>query len=341
MDSDLGMATDARTAAQEAGLLPVRFILNTFYSGPQAWFFLADDGGYFSDEGLKVSFTEGSSLADAVTTLMTGPHDAGFGDLNELVRLRAEGRTDAPVAVMAIHQRPPYTIAVDAGGPVRSPADLPGRRLVSHPNDAAWLLFPEFCRATGIDPDSVSVTPSNLPHKALVPQMLAGEWDGIFGFVNTVAAQAMEAGVDPAHTLRHLTWQDHAPAFYGGAVMVARAFRDTHPGAVAGLCRAINRGLSDTFADIDAAVDAVARRNPAIDRAANRARLLGTLRLEMRGPGAGVEGLGDIDPERLHTVARLIAAAKGYRHTPPPEEIFDPAFLPAPQLRAVNPLLEA
>lgn len=326
-------AASADTTAR-AGLLPVRFILNTFYSGPQAWFFLADDRGYFRDEGLEVSFTEGNSLARAVTTLATGPFDAGYGDLNELIRMRADGVTDAPIAVMTIHRRAPYTIAVDAAGAVRNPHDLPGKRLISHDQDAALLLFPEFCKATGIDPESVSITISDLPHKVMVPQMLAGRWDGIFGFVNTVAAQAIEAGIDPTTALRHLEWDHHAPAFYGGAMMVTRAFRTAHPEAVAGLCRAVNRGLADTIADVDAAIDAVAQRNPRIDRMANRARLIGTLSLEMGDPSG--QGIGDADPNRLKEIARLIAEAKGYANQPEPEEVFDASFLPAPAERALN-----
>ncbi|WP_175484768.1 ABC transporter substrate-binding protein [Jannaschia pohangensis] len=315
-------------------LLPVRFILNTFYSGPQAWFFLADDRGYFRDEGLEVSFTEGNSLARAVKTLATGPYDAGYGDLNELVRMRAAGATETPVAVMAIHRRAPYTIAVDAAGGIRGPQDLRGKRLISHDQDAALLLFPEFCKATGLDPDAVHITISGLSHKVMVPQMLGGEWDGIFGFVNTVAAQAIEAGVDPSTALRHLEWDHHAPAFYGGAMMVTQAFRAAHPKAVAGLCRAVNRGLADTITDVDAAIDAVARRNPQIDRKANRARLIGTLGLEMRDPSG--DGIGPADPDRLCEIARLIAEAKGYDNQPAPDEVFDASFLPAAAERAVN-----
>lgn len=320
------MANAARVQAR-GDLLPVRFILNTFYSGPQAWFFLADDNGYFRDEGLEVTFTEGNSLARAVTTLTSGNYDVGYGDMNELVRIAAEGKRESPVAVMAIHNRPPYTIAVDAAGPVKTAADLPGRRLISHDQDAAWLLFPEFCRATGIDPASVETTISGLSHKDMVPQMLAGEWDGIFGFVNTVAAQAIEAGVDPKVSLHHLAWHESAPAFYGGALMVTRAFREAHPQAVAGLCRAVNRGLADTVADIDAAVDAVARRNPGIDRAANRARLIGTLDLEMGDLPAQTDGMGDMGDARLAEIARLIVEAKGYAHQPTPSEVFDRSFL--------------
>jgi NitT/TauT family transport system substrate-binding protein len=327
------MSASPETTAR-GDLLPVHFILNTFFSGPQAWFFLAADNGYFAEEGLDVTFCEGSSLARAVMSMTTGAFDAGYGDLNELVRMQAEGRDDTPVAVMAIHNRPPYTIAVDAKGLIKTAADLPGARLISHPQDAAWLLFPEFCGATGIDPASVDITISDAPHTEMVPQLLAGEWDGIFGFVNTVAAQAIEAGVDPTISLHHLAWHTEAPAFYGGAMMVTREFRDAHPDAVAGLCRAVNRGLIDTVADIDAAIEAVVRRNPALDRGANRARLLGTLALEMGDEAAKNLGLGDVEDTRLRMIAQLIAQAKGYTHEPAPKDIFDRSFLVPPAERA-------
>jgi NitT/TauT family transport system substrate-binding protein len=189
---------------QESGLLPVRLILNTFYSGPQAWFFLAADNGHFRDEGLDVVFTEGTSLARAVTSMTTGDFDAGYGDMNELIRMKAEGKTETPIAVMAIHNRPPYTIAVPAEGPIKTASDLAGKQLVSHPQDAALLLFPEFCIATGVDPRSVDITISKLSHVELSRQMMNGAWDGIFGFVNTINAQALEAGIDPAGSFRHL-----------------------------------------------------------------------------------------------------------------------------------------
>jgi len=317
-------------------LLPVRFILNTFYSGPQAWFFLAADNGHFAAEGLEVTFTEGTSLARAVDTMTGGDFDVGYGDLNEIARMQAEGRDAAPVAIMAIHNRPPYSIAVDASGPIRSPADLAGKRLISHPQDAAMLLFPEFCRTTGLAPQSVTITISDAPHTEMVPAMLAGEWDGIFGFVNTIDAQALEAGVDAPRVLRHIRWIDHAKAFGGGALMVTRTFRDQHPEAVGGLCRAVSRGLSDCVADIDAAIEAVARRNPGLDRAANRARLTGTLALEM-GDAAAQAGLGDFEDARLVEIIRLIAEAKGYAHRPAPSEVFDRRFLPTPDLRARMP----
>lgn len=308
--------------------LRLRFILNTFYSGPQAWFFLADDRGYFRDEGLELEFAEGDTLANAVPKLMSGAYDAGYGDMNALVEWASERPEEAPVAVFAMHNRSPYTIAVPAEGALRSPGDLAGRLLATHPNDAAYRMFPEFCAACGVDPASVKIEVSELPHRDIVPLMLAGRWDGLFGFVNTIKAQTIEAGLDPAKTLRHFEWQHHVPSLYGAALMVTRALRRDHPAAVAGLVRAVNRGVADTVADIEAAVDAVVRRNPAIDRAANRARLAGTLALEMAHEEGARLGIGAVDMERLAQTTELMGRAKRLARPPLPDQLFDSAFLP-------------
>lgn len=314
----------------------VRFILNTFFSGPQAWFFVADDRGYFRDEGLEIDFTEGDTLANAVPRIASGAYDAGYGDMNALIELASVRPQDAPVAVFAMHNRSPYTIAVPLAGPLRAPGDLAGRTLVSHPNDAAWRMFREFAQACSFDAASVKVEASDLPHKDIVPLMLAGRWDGLFGFVNTINAQTIEAGLDPARTLRHFEWQHHVPSLYGAAVMVSQQLRRENPEAVRGLVRAVNRGLADVLADVEAATDAVVRRNPAIDRAANRARLAGTLALEMAHPEGARRGIGDPDDARLREAIAVISAAKTL---PPPQvsRIFDRTFLP-PEAERVRTL---
>ncbi|PZQ00334.1 MAG: ABC transporter substrate-binding protein [Variovorax paradoxus] len=321
--------------------LRLRFILNTFYSGPQAWFFVAEDKGYFREEGLALEFTEGDTLANAVPRLADGLYDAGYGDMNALVECAASRPEEAPVAVFAMHNRSPYTIAVPADGPVLAPQDLAGNRLVTHPNDAAWRMFPEFCAACGIAPDSVSIEVSALPHKDIVPLMLQGRWDGLFGFVNTIRAQTIEAGLDADRLLRHFEWQHHVPSLYGAALMVTPTLRDAHPGAVAGLVRAVNRGLADTVADPDAAIAAVARRNPGLDRVANRARLVGTLGLEMAHPEGARIGIGAVNPERLTATAALMAQAKALPSVPAATRLFDAGFLPplAARVRTLAQLL--
>ena len=307
---------------------PLRMILNTFFSGPQAWFFLAADRGYFAEAGLEVSFTEGDTLANAVPKVASGAFDVGYGDLNALIEHAGRNPATAPVAVFVMHNWSPYTIAVAADGPVETVRDLAGRHVLSHPGDAALRMFPEFARRTGLEPARVQIDIDAAHHRDLVPRVLAGDGPaGLFGFVNTIASAAIEAGVDPAR-LRHFEWRRYVPELCGAAIIVGRDRVRRDPAAVAAFVAAVNRGLHDTVADLDAAIDSVARRNPAIDRAANRARLAGTLAMEMSHPDGARLGIGDLDDERLRRAIALIAEVKQLPSVPAASAVFDRACLP-------------
>ena len=77
-----------------------------------------------------------------------------------------------------------------------------------------------------------------------------------------------------------------------------------------------------------------AKRNPAMDRVANRARLAGTLALEMRQPPNALCGIGDLDDARIERAIALIVGAKKLSHRPAAHLIFNRATLPPPEARA-------
>ena len=223
----------------------------------------------------------------------------------------------------------PYTIAVPADSAIQTPRELVGHVIGSHPNDAAMRMLPELSVATGFDARAVTVDICADPHPQMLGAMLdQGRWQGLFGFVNTLRAAAIEAGIAADERLRFLEFRQFIPDLYGSVLLVSRTLARTEAHIVTGLVRAINRGIVDTINDPDAAIAAVARRNPALDRAANHARLVGTLGLEMsHGEGARL-GIGEIDDARLARAIDIIVQAKQHPRTPTPAEIFSRAFLP-------------
>ena len=330
--------------------------LNTFYSGPQAWFFLAEERGYLRDEGLAVDFTEGDTAANTIPKMAAhagpGGFDVGYGDINALIEHAAASKPNAPLgiaplAVFASYNASPYTIAVPlkttGAGAIYGPMQLAGKRLVAHPNDAALNLFPELCAKTGLDPATVSIDISSAPHSELVPAMLAGQWDGLFGFVNTLLAASLDAGLAaPREHLRFIEYHDHAPELYGMALMVNRTLAAREPHTVHALLRALNRGLVDTVADPQAAIDALAAYSnkvpgkPAMNIASNLRRLKGTLELEMGRAEGAVLGIGDLDDARFAAGIALIVDTKKYPHRPAPGDLFSRAFLPPLKDRVRN-----
>ncbi len=321
----------------------LRMQLNTFFSGPQAWFFLADERGYLRDEGLAIEFTVGDTAANTIPKMAAhagpGGFDVGYGDINALIEHAAAGKPNAPLAVFASYNASPYTIAVPlkstGSGTVYGPMQLAGKRLVAHPNDAALNLFAEFCAKTGLDPDTVSIDISSAPHSELVLAMLAGQWDGLFGFVNTVLAASLDAGLAaPREHLRFIEYHDHLPELYGMALMMNRTLVAREPHTVQALLRALNRGLVDTVADPQAAINALAAYSnkvpgkPAMNIASNLRRLQGTLELEMGRAEGAVLGIGDLDDARFAAGIALIVDTKKYPHRPQPADLFSRAFLP-------------
>ena len=309
-------------------LRTLRLQLNTFVSGPQAWMFLAQQRGYLADVGLALDFVPGDTAANTVPRMAADASlDLGFGDLNALIEHVGRGRADAPLAIFAPYNASPYTIAVPAGSPVRGPRDLAGCHLVAHPADAAWLLFDEFCTSTGLDGATVRTSFAPEPHSELVPRLLAGEWHAMFGFVNTLAAASIAAGLQPA-VLRHLDYATLVPDLYGLAILARRELVTNEPELLRRLLHALNRGLVDTVADPAAAIDALAAAAPDLHRASNHQRLLGTLALEMAGAEGARLGLGELDDTRLARSAALIARCKRLPHVPAPAELFCRDLLP-------------
>ena len=86
--------------------------------------------------------------------------------------------------------------------------------------------------------------------------------------------------------------------------------------------------MKDTLANPDAAIDAVARREPLINKVVEKERLMATLRDEMSHPEIARIGLGDIDDARFAKSIGIVVEADALPRTPAPNEVFNRSFLP-------------
>lgn len=322
----LASPTLAREPRSESSM---RLLLNTSLSGPVAFFLLAQERGYLRDAGLDLQFSGGPGAAAMVPLVRDGSYDVGYGDISALIERIARGAPDeGPVALFTTFNVVPFTIAVDANGPVKAPQDLQGRRVVGHGSDAALLTFDLYARAAGIDASKVQVDGSMGGMGQAVVDMLRGHGPaGVFGFVNTIIASAAPLGVAP-QALRFLNWSDVLPDMYGNTLFVTRQRYRGDTKLLEGLVHAVNRGLADTARDPEAAIDVLMRQAPGSDRAVNLRRLKGTLEIEMAHPEGARIGVGDMDDDRLARLIAQIVQVKRLPRTPSVREVFDRSFLP-------------
>jgi NitT/TauT family transport system substrate-binding protein len=329
--------TTGITAAQAD--TKIKLVLNWKYEGPQGMFFLAQDRGYFKQAGLDVTFDQGNGSGAAVPQVANGAFDMGFGDINALIELAAKKPDEAPIGVFMLYNRPPFTAAVKADSPIKTPADFVGRKLGGAANDGALKLFPALCATAKIDCSKVEIV--NMQPTLREQMLMQGQVDGVFGYVTTIRFSARLTGVDPDKELRFIKFGDYGMDLYSNAIIVSRKFAKEHPEAVKGFLAALNHGIKDAMADRQAAIDAVSAREPLIKPAIERARLDATLADEMTHPEIARIGIGDISDDRMAKAIDILVQAKELPRTPTVAEIFDRSFLPPASERptAIQPAM--
>src|SRR3984893_419116 len=294
LSAALAFALVAGLAAPAAAQTKLKFVLNWKYQGPQGIFFLPEDRGYYKAEGLELTIDQGNGSGAAVPLVANGTYDVGFGDINALIELAGRKPEDAPIAVYVIYNQPPFTVAVKTDSPIKSPKDFEGKTLGGAANDGALKLFPAFCKVAKIDCTKVKIT--NMQPNLREQMLMQGQVDGVFGYVNTIRFSAKLMGVDPDKQIRFINYGDYGMDLYPNAIIVSKKLAKDNPQAVRGLLAAINHGLEDALKDPDAAVAAVAKREPLIKIPVERERLDATLKDEMNHPEIAKIGLGNADP---------------------------------------------
>ncbi len=328
--ASLALAGAAQAAAPAT---PVRFVLDWKLQGVHAWYYLAEDRGYFADENLRVSIDQGDGSANTVTKIMAGTYDAGFGDVNAIIQQAAQRPASAPRMVSMVYNRAPFAIMTTAKSPIQSLKDLEGRKLGSPAGGAAMRMFDTLAELNGIDAGSVQWV--NMAPNLQEQMLLRGDVDASAVFSVTSYVNLIAQRQDPDSDIRWFHYADHGVRLYGNGVMVSQAMLAERPEAVAGLVRAVHRGIADAIADPDAAMAALAKREPLINQELEKRRLLYTLDNIMLTDESRRIGLGDVDDARMQDAIEQVVKVFDLPQTPTVQAVFDRQFLPALDQRQV------
>ncbi len=320
----LGLSLSLAGTAQAA--TDIDLVLNWKYEGAQAWFFLAEEKGYFKDQDLNVTIDQGEGSAASIPKVASGVYDAGFGDTNALIQLASTQPERAPVGVYMIYNTPPFVIAVKADSPITEPKDVEGKTIGAPANDGALKLFPAFAELTGIDQSKVTI--NNMSPNLREQLLMRGQIDAAFGYITTVSFSAKGMGVDPDKDLRFIRYGDHGMDLYSNSIFFSQEFINDNPDAVRGFLTALNQAIQDAIANPEEAMDALMKREPLLNREVEMEKMLTTVRNDMSHPEIAEIGLGDVDDERLKKNIDIVVAANKLETKPSIEQVFDRRFLP-------------
>lgn len=312
--------------ARAQGNTAIRFSLDGRFEGPSAPFLIAQEKGYFGAEGLDVTIEADTGPRSIIQRIAEGQQDAGFGDVNTLIRFRDEKHAADLKAVMIVHDRPSFAlVGRKSRGITGEPASLEGKKLGAPAGDASFTHWPIFKTLNRIDDSKIRLETIGLPVRE--PMLASGEIDAAFGPGASSYVSLKARGV-PVEDIVLMWMADHGLALYGNAVIMSPKLIAQRPEAVRGFVRAVLRGVRDAVANPGFGAQLVAKRNEAAQPETVRERLTMTIEQNMLTPFVKAHGFGGIDRERWAQALDQIALAGPLRDKARAGDAFTEAFLP-------------
>jgi putative hydroxymethylpyrimidine transport system substrate-binding protein len=249
---------------QETELETVSVALDWYPNANHAGLYLAQERGYYAEEGLAPEFYTPSDPTTVLQTVGAGRDDFGISYQTDVLLARA---ADVPVvSVLALVQTPLQGIMVLADSGITRPRDLVGKT-VGYPGIPSQEAF----LATMLEDDGATMDDVDLVNIDfnLVPGLISGQVDASLGAFWTHEPILAEQEGYPTNVLKVDDWG--VPPYYELVIAAGEDTVSERLELVARFLRSTRRGYEEAIADPAAAIDAMRAASPDLNVAVEEA----------------------------------------------------------------------
>jgi NitT/TauT family transport system substrate-binding protein len=248
----VGVASTAAAADK------VTLRLDWAFGAEHAPIFLAQEKGFFRDEGIDLQILPGEG--SSVTTKLVGNRDADFGYATADQVLVARARDLPVVSTALILQVNPTALIFLKKNPVRDPrTDLYGKTIGVQLKSTTGRQWDALKKILKLDPTKFKEVPAD---GALVPLLASGRIDVGVGFYFNDALKLRASGED----VDWILLEDLGLKMYSTALITNDELLREKPDLVRRMTRAFVKGWQYSEAHPDEALAAFIKSNPDTDK---------------------------------------------------------------------------
>ena len=237
-----------------AANVKLSFTLDWTIYGTHAPFYLALDKGFYAEEGIDVSISEGQGSATVTQIIAGGKTPIGYIDYATMAQGIVQG---VPVkAIFGVTQTSPMAIISHAENPIKTPKEMEGRVIAMAPAESTAQIFPALVAAAGVDAKKISiVNPAVGAKNALFLQKRA---DAITGYSQLQTIQLEDQGAK----VYYFKYADFGANTLSNGIAVNNDFLSKNGDLVKRFLRATAKAWALAQKDPGGAVEAIFKSRP-------------------------------------------------------------------------------
>ncbi|WP_158642319.1 ABC transporter substrate-binding protein [Actinomadura sp. WAC 06369] len=244
----LSACAGSKAETDASGRTKLNVRTDVFFTGAVLPLVAGVEQGIYEKHGLNVTLNAGTGSATTLQTVANGSDDIGYADAGAMVQ--AAGKRMPVRMVGGMVQKSPLAVFTRGDSGIASAKDLAGKSAGFTAGSAPETVFPAFAKASGLDPESVTLNKVDVPTRDSL--FVQGKTQFTFGLLNvTEPNMKVKCKCD----LIAIPYADAGLDVLSSGIVTSEKFAKENGDALRKFLAATAEAVQTTNANTDAAVE--------------------------------------------------------------------------------------